>query len=208
MRMARSLRLLSPLVALPVLFTGAPAAHADYPHVTVVDDTPDVYPMGQDMYQALKQGEALQCSTGGDTGCKVTSAKLSITKAEKKYLGWSTQTIAKGVPQGPVSIRLNGSMQHDLFILPLPASFRKRVIAKHVVAMKVLITAHSKYSQVESPDGLISTTQNVTHLSSWPSPDSDPKTQWGQGSRFGCRPVAKGDITTGYVKFGGSCPKV
>lgn len=203
MRLTRALRFLSPVVALPVLFTGVPAAHADYPHVTVVDDDPDVYPVGQDMYQALKLGEALQCAFDG---CKLTTATVSITKAEKKYLGWSSRTIAKGVPQGPVSERVQGSMEHDLFILPLPGSFRKRVIAKHVVSMKVLVTAKSRFTQLESPDGQISTTKNVTHLSTWPGPDDNPKTMWGQGSRFGCRPVARGGIIIGYVKFGQSCP--
>lgn len=205
MPMSRVLRFLGPVVALPLLFTSPLAAHAnDYPNVTVTDPRPDVTPASQDMYQALKQGEALQCI---DDGCQVTVAKVSITRAEKKYLHWPTLTVAKGVPQGPVSKRLMGDMQDGLFILPLPAAFRTRVIAKHVVSMKVLITAKSRFTAVESPDGTISNTKNVTHLSSWPDPDRSPKTQWGQGSRFGCQPLAHGDIIIGYVKFGQSCPK-
>lgn len=206
MRIHRALRLIGPVVVLPLLFTSPLAAHAnDYPNVTVTDTRPDVTPAGQDMYQALKQGEALQCL---EDGCAVTVAKVSITRAEKKYLHWPTLTIAKGVPQGPVSKRLMGDMQDGLFILPIPAAFRTRVIAKHVVAMKVLITAKSRFTDVESPDGTISNTKNVTHLSSWPDPRRSPKTQWGQGPRYGCQPLAGGDIMTGVVKFGQPCPKV
>lgn len=180
----------------------APGVRATSAAPSVIQDPMSAaYPYGEDLYQALKQGQAFQCLN--DSPCRIT-ATIKLSKGEKKYLGAPSRTVAHGKPVGPQTVGFQGDRQHGIYLLPLPSWFKKRIVAKHVVSMYVFITLTTFYEAQDPSDqeGL----KMATFESVWPKPGNTSRFMEGQGTRYGCRTVAGGNITVGYVRQGQSCP--
>lgn len=191
-RVVRGLGLLA--IVTGALLGGLPASAAP----GVIQDTDSAaYPWGEDMYQALNQGQAFQCLN--DTPCHIT-ATIKVSKGEAKYLGLSSRTLAHGKPVGPKTVGFNGDRQDGIYLLAFPSWLKKKIVAKHVVAMNVFITLTTFYSAPDDSGNM------QTHESVWPTPGNTSRFLEGQGSRYGCRTVAGGNIILGYVHQGQSCP--
>lgn len=174
----------------------------------IKDDQAAAYPSGNDLYQAMRDGQPFECQGANDTPCHIT-AKVKITKSERRYLGLSSRTLASGTAKGPKTMTLGGQRHTDVYTLAFPTSLAKRLKAKHVVSMWVYITDDATYQGYppDSGDGSSSSsTATVTHESTWPNQGDTDRYLEGQGTRYGCRTVAHGDITLGYWHQGQSCP--
>ena len=152
-------------------------------------------PVSDDLYKVIARGLPFTCDA---KDCTI-KAKVSVSAAAARYLGLSSRTLASGSPGDPTTVVIGERRMHDVRLMKLPASFERKVKAKHVVAMKLKVKLTAEFAYLGAPGG--------RWHSSYPDPDDLSDLQLGQGSRYGCAPKAGGAIIIGYLHFGGKCPK-
>jgi hypothetical protein len=205
----RVARLLLIVLAACCLFTPASLGAATPP------DHSTGAPVGDDLYVVLDRGQPFQCEPTSSSltfpECEI-EARITITAAQAKVLGLKSRVLAHGTAKGPVTARIAGRREHNLYFLKIPAAIKRRIKARHIVTMKVVVIGSARWESPAVPAGESGTaTPAEPRTATWPDPDpddlNDRDTSWGQGSRYGCRPLAGGRMINGYEHFGQKCPK-